>query len=33
MHAEKAILPTDQRRLRDFAVINLLNLLRRSLSS
>jgi nicotinamide-nucleotide amidase len=32
-HVEKVILPSDQRRLRDFAVISLLNLLRRGLSA
>jgi nicotinamide-nucleotide amidase len=32
-HSEKMILPTDHHRLRDFAVISLLNLLRRSLPS
>ena len=32
-HAEKVILPPDRRRMREFAVISLLNLLRRTLSA
>ena len=33
MHAEKIMLPPDRRRMREFSVISLLNLLRRNLSS